>query len=322
VRHWLKPLILPWLRRDVREIERQAAGFSIDSSVERERLSRLGRAFLGGYSAMLHAGELAQVARAGAAVHEHERPFFFEGAAMGYVPRGWYCAACAAPRAEHDLLALDRRFLYLYYVGLGLWVGFRHPRRPERIETLAAHLDPRYAPLCYDGYGFKIGFFDRPADARGAVTILGRCPPERRIFAWQGFGRAQHFVLMDDEPGFAALVAALGAERGAALECGRALAYAFTRVDRPDEVADFVARASPAAIGPRLLGVSWAFTARRMTDPEYFARCMHGGSEPVVRLSRLPDLCEAALARSTDYGDWQARTQQAAIEELKGTSRS
>jgi len=312
VRGWLKPLLVPLLRRDEGEIARRVAGFRIDEPAGKVLVARLGSAFLCGYNAMLRLKSVDDVVRQGRQVTPHFRPFFFEGAAMGYLPRGYYTSGCSAENAERTLLGLDPAFLYLYYVGLGFWVGFRHPRRPERIVPLAGHLDPLYAPLCYDGFGFKVGFFDFDGDP--AVTrVFERCPEQQRSFAYQGFGRALFFVYMDDERGFRELKKTLPAERSTDLELGRSLACGFTGIDRPAGLVSYVRDAADAEIrAARLVGVTWALTARRMNDAGYFASCLERvGTGDRALLSSLPDLCDAERDRATSYTDWQARTRDA-----------
>jgi hypothetical protein len=314
VRAPLKPIVLALLRRRDDEVERRARSFRIDGPEDRARVARLGDAFLGGYHAMLEAADLGSVAARGRSVDPHWRPFFFEGAAMGYLPRGRWDAACRVEVAERDLLAMDPAFRYLYYVGLGFWYGFRHPRRPARLADLTARVTPLHGPLCWDGLGFKLAFFGLdPARPARALGLLERCPAAVRRFAVQGFGRASFFVFMDDGAGFERIAALLPAASRADLEFGRALACAFTGIDRPDALHAHVTAAGDAATrADRLLGTAWALTARRTSDPGYFAECL-SRAEPHVRtmLAALPDLCESARADAVDYADWQARTRAA-----------
>jgi len=314
MRGLLKPLLLPLLRRDPLEIDRQAALFRIESESERALVIRLGRAFLGGYNDMLALGDPAQVAVEGSNVDVHFRPFYFEGAAMGYLAKSMISDRFRAADVERTLLAMDARFLYLYYVGLGFWYGFRHRRRPERLEQLAPHIDPLYFPLCYDGFGFKLGFFDFPKDGK-VVRRLERAPERHRSFIYQGFGRSMHFVFMEDEPGFERLRSALPERYRADLDIGRSLAYGFTRTDRPVDLMGYLGAADDAVrLGSRLTGITWALSARKMNDPDYFERCTSAATASHRRfLSRLPALCERALEESTTYADWQARTRAAAL---------
>ena len=117
---------------------------------------------------------------------------------MGYLPRGLFDPACRADRVEGDLLRLDPAYLYLYYIGLGFFYGFRHPRQPQRLLRLQPHIRPVYFPLCYDGYGFKLGFFDFISDP-SVTELLSACPRPVRPAAYQGFGRSMFFVFLEDE---------------------------------------------------------------------------------------------------------------------------
>ena len=137
MRRLLRPLLLPLLRRRTDEVIRRAVDFRIDGDDDLEVLGSLGHAFISGYNTMLEADSLETVSAAGMQVTTHFRPFFFEGAAMGYLPRGYLFAGCTPERMERDVLGLDPSFLYLYYVGMGFWYGFRHRRRPERLAELA-----------------------------------------------------------------------------------------------------------------------------------------------------------------------------------------
>ena len=87
MRALLKPLLLPLLRRNPEGIDRQAQHFHIEDESQQLLVARLGRAFLGGYNEMLAARSLEQVAAGSIAVESHYRPFYFEGAAMGYLPK-------------------------------------------------------------------------------------------------------------------------------------------------------------------------------------------------------------------------------------------
>lgn len=313
-RRFVAPLLRSLLRRPPGEIARRSAGFALRQPEDRERLDRLGAAFIAGYNAMLRDAPLRDIAAEGGAVAARERPFFFEGAAMGYLPRGWLDGRASARHAQADLLGMHPAYLYLYYVGLGFWHALRYPRRPESIEAMRDHLDPVLLPLCYDGFGFKVGFFDalRRPEAR---RVLERCPPGRRAAAEQGFGRALFFVHRDDEPAFRRAADAMEGRHRLDLETGRSLALAFSGVDRPAAMAAHVAAAGDVSLRrARLTGVTWALAARAMTDAGYFARCVDDAPPDWKPLMRdLPALCEAARGGARDYADWQVRTADAAL---------
>jgi Protein of unknown function (DUF1702) len=312
VRRLLRPILLPLLRRDPGEVEEQARHFSIEGEAGRQLVAGVGRAFLGGYHAMLAAKSLEVVSAAGPSVEPHFRPFFFEGAAMGYLPRAAYTKGAGSPRAEADLLGMDPGFRYLYYVGLGFWFGFRHPRAPAALESLAAHLDPFYVPLCYDGFGFKTGFFDFPTRPE-ARRVLDKAPANRRAPIYQGFGRALFFVCMDDDGRFQRAKLEAPSEHRHDMESGRSLAVAFTGLARPEGILRHLASAEDGdELGWRLLGVTWALTAREMNDPDYFERCLAGlppGQRELLRL--FPRRCREALERASSYEQWRSLTKDA-----------
>jgi len=314
MRRVLRPILLPFLRRNPGEVDEQARKFSVETDEGRELVSGVGRAFLGGYHAMLQAGTLGAVSAAGLAVESQYRPFFFEGAAMGYVPRAYFTNGVGRGRVEADLLEMDSRFRYLYYVGLGFWFGFRYPGRPAKLEDLAPYIDPFYFPLCYDGFGFKVGFFDFPGrpDSR---KLIDKAPADRRAQAYQGFGRALFFVCMDDEDRFQRTKAEAPAEHRDDVESGRSLAVAFTGIRRPERILLHLAGAADRdELGLRLLGVTWALTAREMNDPDYFDRCLATlapGKQALLRL--LPQRCREALEASSSYQEWRTKTKDAVV---------
>jgi hypothetical protein len=294
-------------------IDRAAARFTLDGET-RERLARLGTAFLGGYHAALTAPSIAGAFAGVREVPTHERPFWAEGTAMGLAPRAWFDRSCRAAAQDALLRREASAFLYLGYVGLGVWYGFRHPRHPERIERdLAPHLAALYVPLCYDGWGFKHGFFDRPRRLPASATFE-RCQHERRRALWQGFGRAMFFALSEDEAAFRALLAEAGGETARDLESGRSLALAFTGIDRPEAIVSHLQGAGAEGdLAARLLGTTWALTARWRADEGYFAACVEG-APPRWRnlLHELPLACLAAERESRSYLEWQERTIAAA----------
>ncbi len=305
--------LLPLLRRPPGEIERLAARFRIRTPEGRELVAGVGSAFTGGFNSMLGRRALEDVRAEGMRVASHYRPFFFEGAAMGYLPRRLLRSGPSRARAERDLLGMNSDFRYLYYVGLGFWFAMRS-RRPSSLAALRPHLDPIYYPLCYDGFGFKVAFYEA-LSGREVRQRLDECPEAESGSLWQGFGRGLYFVWLDDPAGFESFRAGMPEARRLDLEFGRSLALGFTRVDRPSLLLEHVASApDEEERSARLGGVTWALTARRMNDVEYFDRCVAkappGGAS---LLATLPALCEEALRASRSYLEWQSRTREAAV---------
>ena len=96
---------------------------------------------------------------------------------------------------------------------------------------------------------------------------------------------------------------------------GRSLALAFTGTHRPERILAYLdASREPRERAARLLGVTWALTARALNDPEYFEQCVARAPAPQQRLLRLlPALCREALEGATSYGAWQRRTREAVV---------
>ena len=118
---------------------------------------------------------------------------------------------------------------------------------------------------------------------------------------------------MDEPDRFERLREQSPAARRGDLEFGRSLALGFTGVNRPERLLAHLAQSSGEEdLASRLTGLTWALTARRMNDPDYFGRCLGGASpEGRVLLERLPVLCEESLAASRRYTEWQERTREA-----------
>ena len=62
MRKLMRPFLLAFLRRDPHEVEKQAQRFRIETGEGRERVARLGAAFLYGYHTMLGARSPKEVA--------------------------------------------------------------------------------------------------------------------------------------------------------------------------------------------------------------------------------------------------------------------
>ena len=123
------------------------------------------------------------------------------------------------------------------------------------------------------------------------------------------------FVHMHDEQGLGAARESVPREHHADFEIGRSLALGFTGVDRPGALLQHLAAARDAdELASRLLGVTWALSAREMNDREYLASCLGRGAETDTSLlAQLPAICRAAQEKATSYADWQVRTREAAL---------
>ena len=124
---------------------------------------------------------------------------------------------------------------------------------------------------------------------------------------------------MEDEERFQREKAAMPAEHRNDVESGRSLALAFTGLSRAGRILLHVAGANDDELSFRLLGVTWALEARKMSDPEYFERCM-AVETPAGQalLRRLPELCRGARSRSASYEEWRMKTKDAVVSAYSG----
>jgi hypothetical protein len=287
-----------------------------------ERIRGVLRAFFGGLESGLQGG----VDGPGAAAPPGplHRPFFEEGKAMAVVPAGHLCLRPARASIARFLagLAPADPFLLLRHVGLGFWLGFRHPRAPARMEAAAARVSPRYRHLLHDGYGFKLGFFDLPRfaarwgreapasgpgprgplDASPAVRGLRALPGFARRSAFHGVGRSLWFFSMDRPEGGFRAARGLG-EDAPAVFGGLGLAAAFTWTD--DLSVAYGAAALLAGGEARQFekGIRIALYARAECDADFLQGAI-GALAPGLRARAAADLARALdVGRRTRDGD-------------------
>jgi hypothetical protein len=253
----------------------------------RERIAGILGSFFTGFEAELRAGTRKRLLEYREALY---RPFFHEGRAMGIAarlslrPRGLDRFMEAAIEGEED------PFLFLKYVGLGFWLGFRHKRRAARVEAIARRFG-KYGDLVLDGYGFKLGFFDLPRDARAGARVLEAAGAAGGLSAGgaaalaNGLGRSRWFFAMDDPP--AAFREARGyGDLAPSVLGGLGLAAAITF---PDDLARAYAAAGGLAAGERAhfeKGIRIALYARDVNDPDFLESSIAGTPEPIRSRAR------------------------------------
>ncbi len=204
------------------------------------------------------------------------QPFAEEGIAMGYTPRRLFFynaenfeSACVKPKPEYR---------YLYYVGLGFWSGMRD-HDPQKVVRIADQLDPLHRYLCYDGYGFKLAFFDYPDDAR-VLSRLDDLPDYARHAAYQGVGRAFYFRFMQRVDEMIAHTARLG-DTAVDAAAGLGLAATFVNTDQL-HVAQDLATMLPSQWQPHFhLGMCFALKARSINDVDAFEQYLDNVDKPV-----------------------------------------
>ncbi|MFH0982487.1 MAG: DUF1702 family protein [Planctomycetota bacterium] len=307
---WWRWAFLPLRIRSAR-MNIEQLGLTVGPA-DRERVQGILSSFAGGFNAMISRPTWSGWQRYCAGLPVFYRPFAHEGAAMGYTPRRLFRyrpeefeAWVVRPRPE---------MRYLYYVGLGFWSAMRH-HDPRRLANIIEGLDPLHGYLCYDGYGFKHGFFDylkNPGIVRRFEVLEGYA----RNVAYQGLGRAFWFLFMGDHD---VLLERMGALGGYARDAagGLGLAAVFVNPDQL-EVALELGKELPAEWHEDFhVGMCFGLKARSINDVEQFERDM-GRLDPQVREAVFASVRECdrielqvRAERGPDaYRNWRRRVAQ------------
>ncbi len=244
-------------------------GFQLADSQDRDLVNGVCGAFAGGFNAMIASPSAEGWSRFADGQPTLFQPFAQEGAAMGYSLR--HLGRFSADRFERDMVARYPGYRYLHYVGLGFWHAMRD-RPPEQLERIVDQLDPLHAMLCWDGYGFKFGFFDYE-DQTKWKTRFDRLEGYARNVAYQGLGRSLWFRFMGRTDDLIKHLYALGPHvfDGAS---GVALAAVFTTIDRPQRAFDALRQMPEPWHTDILLGMCFAYQARSINHPDFFEQAL------------------------------------------------
>lgn len=284
-------------------------GLTVRECSNVRRVDSILAGFLSGFNQTLTARSLEEAFAACDRESPLLRPFAHEGLAMGYTPRALF--RYDAGSFERDVVKKKPEFRYLYYVGLGFWSGIRnHPAR--KVMGIVPGLDPLHRYLVFDGYGFKVAFFDAPR-SKSALTRLHAFDGYARHAAWQGVGRALYFRFMDDADVMFDHIRACG-DHAADAAAGVGLAAVFVNPDRIDRAIE-LARMMPPEWQPHVhLGMCFGFKARSINDVDQFERDL-ARLEPGVQAAIWASIRECdrveLLVRSElsdqGYQDWRER---------------
>lgn len=257
----LKPLRI---RRSDMTIER--LGFAVREPSHVERVNGILESFAGGFNSMLTAPGRTAWQDYRDALPEVYRPFAHEGAAMGHTPR--HLMRYRPEIFECQIVEAHSAYGYLAYVGLGFWSGMRG-HDPARVTRIVEDLDPLHGALCYDGYGFKYGFFDYLKHGPHCFDRFEDLNAYGRNVAYQGVGRSFWFLFMDDT---ATLMDHIDRQEEYApdVASGLGLASVFVFPDRL-ETAIHLGRQMPGPWRDAFhLGMCFGLKARSLNDPATF----------------------------------------------------
>jgi hypothetical protein len=301
-------------RRPLSDADAQRRGFHLRVPEHRQQMEAIGRAFLSGYNAsLLHRDPQALRSE----LREHPRPlrpFAFEGAAMGFGLRASLRLGTRYEDFEKFIGQLGSEYLYLYYVGLGWWLQMRYQTDLAALWKRIEHLDPRYRPLCLDGYGFKLGFFHYLKRSEILTQALA-ADPTLAPFIVQGWGRSLRFLYRDDGEGLHRAIETLAQPWRGEAWAGWGLAVAFTQIEDPAAAIASLNQAPAQYLDHVLLGMTFAWTARERCDALLFEGALQrlplSESEAIKQSTAL---CQRSLQRAerdapdSPYATWRDYT--------------
>lgn len=203
------------------EVSMELRGFRGEPALE-QRLEGVARTFLDGYHlALAEDGGPERLAAGidGSIGERWLRGFAYEGAAFGLALRDLLSPRRRLPRF---LDAAGEAYVHLLHVGAGWTIA--KPGVPPR--WLMRRLDPRFAWLAVDGYGFQQGFFRHPLR-----VVRQRVPRRLRGYARRAFdhglGRSLWFSEVADAERLGRRVTAFPAARRNDLWSGVGLAAGY-----------------------------------------------------------------------------------------------
>jgi enediyne biosynthesis protein E3 len=259
-----RPLLLRRFVIKPQDMTPEALGFDVSEPADVERINGICRAFSSGFNTMLVARSADSWTRNTDETAVFYRPFADEGAAMGFSARR--LGLCSPASFESNIVQPSSQFRYLHYVGLGFYHAMRKTD-PARLATVIRTLDPLLGSLCWDGYGFKTGFFD--FDRLGIDGIRERFSKVKgypRNIAHQGLGRSLWFRYMGNPQKLRETVAQFD-DYANDVASGVGLAVVFTMIDRPQRVEAILRTLPDKWQNHVMLGMTFAFKARAVADP-------------------------------------------------------
>jgi hypothetical protein len=227
--------------------------------------------FLAGARTAFRGLEPAPTRAAEASIAPVQRPFFWEGHALGASARHAFAFAAGNPGDRYQAPG----FRFMFYTGIGFWNGLA-----ADYGVPAVSLDPARWTDVDDFLGC------RPLIAGGesfaVTTVLGRIDPERiarldrpevpwwRHGLYQGVGRAAWFLYMQ-HPGRLARCLSEAGDDATALAEGLGLAITYTQLSRPAAIVPAIealpeAHRAAARAGSRLCLAAAAADDARLGD--------------------------------------------------------
>lgn len=258
-------------------------GFHLHEEASRTRVAAIIEAFFTGYNAAVSGRCPPEIRERIETLPPILHPFAFEGSGIGRAARSLLVPGLGISRFERFITDMQPGYRFMFYIGLGVWSGFRGAGYARRAAT--AITEPKYGGLVYDGFGFKTGFFHRARNAN-AHEAFARLPESALPHAYQGYGRSLWFVFRDDPAGLRDALDLLPPPHRTAALVGVGLAVTFTAIDRLEDALAVLDR-FPSEEHPALeRGLRLALFVRDMPGDEFLRRAIGSCAEPQATLLR------------------------------------
>ncbi|MEC0248484.1 DUF1702 family protein [Paenibacillus chitinolyticus] len=197
------------------------------------------------------------------------RGFAYEGAGMGLGARASLFGPWKGKKFERYLQELDPGHIYQYYVGLGWWLHARYGFRTSAYRNWVRKIDASYAPILFDGVGFKTGLFEykQNPDCIDPFNAFNR--DEQRV-CYQGFGRSLWFQnRFEIGPVLAEIDRLPEPFRGDALS-GVGLAVAYSMFDNLAVILKAYRLVPDSGKASFAQGMAFGWETRRLQDREHW----------------------------------------------------
>jgi hypothetical protein len=261
----LRPMRIGPERMDWRRL-----GMNLRERDDQERVERICEVVAGGFNEMITGAGDEDWWRYCEQVEPHYRPFAREGAARGFLLRHKFSGG--PKRFEQDMVGAHPEGTYMFYVGTGFWYAMRN-KRAGAMDGLTGDWDPMYRMLCYDGYGFKHGFFDYEHIQQLARKWSSLRGYGRRAML-QGVGRSMWFRFMRDPEKLVSEIKAHEELMQGDVTAGLGLASVFVHLNHLEPVWELAGAIPRSFKRDFSLGMAFAFRCRQMNDEAYFDECV------------------------------------------------
>ncbi|MVO98893.1 DUF1702 family protein [Paenibacillus lutrae] len=207
----------------------------------------------------------------------HQFPPFYRGFAYEGVGLGLGVKASLSlgkgRRFESYLHQLSPGHLYQYYVGLGWYLSIRHRFDYEAMAGWLRQLDSRYAPIVFDGVGFKTALYHYRENKQIIQKLTSFPYPYQRV-CYQGLGRSLWFLHEFDLKEVSAEIETLPSSFRNDAFSGAGIAVAYSMFDQVAHTAEADLQIPLAYRASFRQGLAFGWEARKLQDPAYWQRQM------------------------------------------------